>query len=51
MEEARLPKKARRSSSKFHDLATRVDFTDCDDPAFVDLTRTLRAWFPPEAER
>ena len=51
MEEARLPKKARRSSSKFHDLATAADFTDCDDPAFVDLTRTLRAWFPPEAER
>ena len=51
MEKARLPKKARRSSSKFYDLATTVDFTGCDDPAFVELTRTLRAWFPPEAER
>ena len=51
MEEARLKKKARRSSSKFRYLATSVDFTGCDDPAFVELTRTLRAWFPPETER
>ena len=40
-------RKARRSSSKFHDLATTVDFSGCSDPAFVELTRTLRdAWFP-----
>lgn len=51
MERARLRPKARRSSSKFRDLATLVDFTDCEDPSFVELTRTLRAWFPPETER
>ena len=51
MEEAGLKKKVRRSSTMFHDLATTVDFTDCRDPAFVELTGTLRAWFPPEAER
>ena len=51
MEEAGLKKKVRRSSTRFHDLATSVDFTGCDDPAFVELTRTLRAWFPPETER
>ena len=51
MEEAGVRKKVRRSPSKFHALATTVDFTDCDDPAFVDLTRTLRAWFPPQTKR
>ena len=51
MERARLRPKARRSSSKFRDLATSVDCTGCDDPAFVELTRTLRAWFPPETQR
>ena len=51
MERARLRPKARRSSSKFRDLATLVDFTDCEDPSFVELTRTLHAWFPPETER
>ena len=51
MERARLRPKARRSSSKFRDLAISVDFTDCEDPSFVELTRTLRTWFPPEAER
>lgn len=51
MEEAGLTKRIRRSSTRFHDLATTVDFTDCQDPAFVELARTLRAWFPPETER
>ena len=40
MEEARLPKKARRSSSKFHDLATAADFTDCDDPGAFPISRS-----------
>lgn len=51
MEKAGAKGKARRSPSKFHDLATTVDFGGCKDPAFVELTGTLRAWFPPEAER
>ena len=51
MEEAGLRGRARRSATRFHDLATTVDFTECSDPAFVELARTLRAWFPPEAER
>ena len=50
MEEAGRGKKVRRSPTKFHDLAMAVDFTACNDPAFVELMRTLRAWFPPEAE-
>ncbi len=49
MEAARTKPKARRSSSKFHDLATTVDFSGCSDAAFVELTRTLHAWFPREA--
>ena len=51
MEEAGLAGKARRSPSKFYDLAVAVDFRACTDPAFVELERTLRAWFPPERER
>ncbi len=50
MEEAGLTKRVRRSPTKFHDLATSVDFSRCDDRAFVELLRTLRAWFPAEAE-
>ena len=51
MEKAGLAGRARRSSSKFYDLAVAVDFSACTDPAFVELERTLRAWFPPETER
>ena len=49
MQKAGIARKARRSSSKFHDLAATVDFSGCSDPAFMELERTLRAWFPPEA--
>ena len=48
---ARRRSKARRSPSKFYDLATMVDFAGCRDPAFIELTRTLRGWFPPVAAR
>lgn len=51
MERAKLKRRARRSPAKFYDLATKVDFVECSDPAFKEMTRTLRAWFPPEAER
>ena len=46
MEGAGIRGKARRSPSKFHDMAAAVDFTDCGDPAFVELRRTLLEWFP-----
>lgn len=46
MEGAGIRGKARRSPSKFHELATTVDFSGCSDPAFVELRRTLREWFP-----
>lgn len=41
-----LPGRARRSSAKFNRLAKNVSFTRCQDPAFTELRRTLRNWFP-----
>ena len=38
----------KRSSSLYFDLATRVSFDRCTDPAFLKLTSTLQSWFPPD---
>ncbi len=36
----------RRSSSLYFDIATRVSFERCADPAFLKLKSTLQRWFP-----
>ena len=46
MERAALRKRVRRSSTKFHDLAQRIDSRSCQDPAFSELRATLQDWFP-----
>lgn len=33
----------------YQELAAVIPLTDCRDPAFGELRRTLRAWFPPDA--
>ena len=38
----------KRSSSLYVDLATRVSFERCTDPAFLKLKSTLQSWFPRE---
>jgi len=38
-----------RSSSIYLDLASRMSFDRCTDPAFLKLKSTLQSWFPPEA--
>lgn len=35
-----------RSSAVYKNLAQRVGFARCTDPAFVKLKQTLRRWFP-----
>ncbi len=35
-----------RSSSIYHEIATKVSFDQCTDPAFVKLRTTLATWFP-----
>ena len=40
--------KTQRSSSNYGDLAERVDFQHCTDPAFLKLRRVLKQWFPLE---
>lgn len=40
-------KRVPRSASLFRQLAERVSFSRCEDPAFNELLRTLRTWFPP----
>ena len=47
MERAALRKRVRRSPTKFHDLAQRIDSGSCRDPAFSEMRATLRDWFPP----
>ncbi|MCX8067128.1 MAG: ATP-binding protein, partial [Anaerolineae bacterium] len=42
--ERRIP----RSSSLYEDIASKVDFTRCTDPAFRLLWETLRRWFGPK---
>jgi len=36
-----------RSSALYHQLASRVSFSGCTDPAFCKLRSVLQAWFPP----
>ena len=48
MKAAPMKKKARRSAAKFQKLASQVDFAGCVDPAFAELTGTLRRWFASE---
>jgi hypothetical protein len=38
-----------RSSSIYRELAARVSFQRCTDPAFLKLRRVLRQWFPVQA--
>ena len=47
-----LRKRNRRvSSTLFGRLAKTVTLRGCEDPAFEELTHTLRTWFPRESER
>lgn len=39
------------SPSYFGDLAEKVDFQGCTDPAFEKLRRVLKQWFPTEGFR
>ena len=47
MGEAMKQSRSRRSARKFLELATTVDFSGCEDPAFNELRETLGVWFPP----
>jgi len=38
-----------RSSSIFIELAEKIDFSLCRDPAFRKLLSTLQSWFPPDS--
>jgi hypothetical protein len=40
--------KTQRSSSNYGNLAEKVDFQHCIDPAFLKLRTVLKQWFPPE---
>ena len=40
--------RVKRSSRIFSRLAETANVRDCQDPAFNELLRTLRAWFPPQ---
>jgi hypothetical protein len=40
--------RTQRSSSNYGDLAERVDFQHCADPAFLKLRTVLKSWFPSE---
>ena len=48
MREAMRHRRSQRSPRKFRELASAVDFGVCQDPAFDEMRRTLRAWFPPD---
>jgi hypothetical protein len=48
LEDALLNSNKKRSSSLYFELATRVSFDRCADPAFLKLKSTLQSWFPPE---
>lgn len=47
METALHKKKLPLSPSNFQELAKRVSFRRCADPAFLRLLQILRAWFSP----
>lgn len=44
----RLARK-KRSSALYGELARKVSFEHCSDPAFLKLKATLRRWFPPQS--
>lgn len=46
LRERRIP----RSSALYQELAQKVSFMGCTDPAFCKLRDTLQRWFPPEAQ-
>ena len=48
MQEAMRYKRSKQSARRFSELARAVDFDGCQDPAFLKLKQTLRAWFPAD---
>lgn len=46
MKEALKERKKPRSASMFRQLAEKVSFARCTDPAFLKLKETLQRWFP-----
>lgn len=46
VEKALFAARKPRSSALYQQLAERVSFQRCRDPAFLKLLRTLRSWFP-----
>ncbi|MCI0488507.1 MAG: hypothetical protein L0229_18115 [Blastocatellia bacterium] len=49
MEDALRSVRKARSSSIYFELARRVSFDRCEDPAFFKLKTTLQGWFPQDA--
>ena len=47
MRETMRAKRVRRSPQIFFHLAAEASVRSCQDPAFNELVRTLREWFPP----
>lgn len=47
LEQALRRSRTPRSSILYRKLAERVSLERCIDPAFLKLTKTLQAWFPP----
>lgn len=48
VEAALRAKNIPRSSSIYYEIATKVSFDGCSDPAFQKLRQTLSSWFSPE---
>jgi hypothetical protein len=48
MDTALRDSKKKSSSALYVELATRVSFERCTDPAFLKLRSTLQSWFPPK---
>ena len=42
--------RSRRSPRKFFELASAISLKGCRDSSFGDFKRTLRSWFPPDAD-
>ncbi len=49
MEEVLKLSRTPRSSSIYREIADRVSFQRCTDPAFMKLRSVLAGWFPPQA--
>lgn len=39
-----------RSSALYFRIASKISLRRCEDPAFLRLTKQLKAWFPPKIE-